>query len=74
VLINQKHFYDAETSKSEPMHKGGKGERRLHEVLLKFYYSFRSYYMLNGYARKRGAKIINVTPNSFIDAFERLKI
>ena len=74
VLINQKHFYDVNTSKPMTMHKAGKGQRSLHEVLTKFVFSFRSYFEINKYALRRGQEIYNCTPNSFIDAFERLKL
>lgn len=72
VLVNQKHFYDENTSKPQPMNKF-KGTRRLHEVLIKFVHAFRGYFDIEEYARKKGVKIYNATPNSYIDAFERYK-
>lgn len=83
VLLNQKHFYendqpethDKSTSRFQPMYIGGtKTKRKLHEVLIKYVYSFRSYWELNRYAKSRGTKVLNTTSNSFIDAFERVKI
>lgn len=83
VLLSQKHFYDTDqskthdknTNKSQPMYIGGsKRKRKLHEVLTKYVYSFRSYWELNRYAQSRGTRILNITSNSFIDAFERVKI
>ncbi len=74
VLINQKHFYDENTSVAKPMNKRGKGTRKMHEVLLKFYYSFYSYFVIKEYAEKKNVEIINSTPASFIDAFERASI
>ncbi|HRX29144.1 MAG TPA: hypothetical protein P5235_07135 [Saprospiraceae bacterium] len=72
VLINQKHFYDENTSTPKQMHKNhGIKNRYLHEVLEKFYFSFRSYHDINGYARCKNCRIINLTKNSFIDAFQK---
>lgn len=73
VLINQKHFYDESTSKPLPMNKL-RGERKLYEVLTKFVYSFHGYFIIKEFASKQGVKILNATPKSFIDAFERYKI
>lgn len=70
VLVNQKHFYDEDTAQPLPMSKQG-GNRKLHEVLHKWYVSFKSYFIIQEYATDRGVTIYNATPNSFIDAFER---
>lgn len=72
VLINQKHFYDESTSKAKPMHKSGRGERKLYEVLMKFVYSFKAYFVIRQYADSRKSFIYNATPGSFIDAFDRV--
>ncbi|MEM9676321.1 MAG: hypothetical protein AAF992_27260 [Bacteroidota bacterium] len=81
VFLSQKHFYDGQlksdtyTDKARPMYAGSTtNERKLHEILEKWYYSFRSYWELNGYAQSIGSRIINVTPDSYIDAFERQNI
>lgn len=81
VLLGQKHFYDKEVKDKssllrpdpKPMyhHKGSKKERKLHEVLHKFYYTFRSYWELKEYADHLGVTIYNTTEGSYIDAFER---
>lgn len=73
VLIDQKHFYDKEDSTPRPMLKKGQDKRRLHEVLIKFVYAFEGYFILERYAIHRKIKIINATPGSFIDAFERYR-
>ncbi|HOU98698.1 MAG TPA: hypothetical protein PLP65_07605 [Bacteroidales bacterium] len=73
VLVNQKHFYDENTSKPQPMNKL-KGTRRLHEVLIKFVHAFKGYFDINQYAIKRGVNIFNATPHSYIDAFKRIKM
>lgn len=43
----------------------------LHTILQSLYIAFRSYYTIREYANSLGAKVINITPGSFIDAFER---
>ena len=73
ALLGQKHFYDPD-AKAETMKKLGKGQRRLFEILHKFYLMFKGYFDIEKYAIARGAKIINLTPNSYIDAFQRGKL
>ncbi len=73
VLLNQKHFYDHTTSVPRQMRKAT-GKRRLYEMLEKFMLSFKGYLILNKYAKTKGVKVWNATPNSFIDAFERRKV
>lgn len=74
ALINQKHFYDEKHSKAQTLDKRGVGARRLHEILHKFMLAFRGYFDLKAYAEKNKVKILNATPNSYIDAFERIKL
>ncbi len=71
ALINQKHFYDEDSSKSEHMYTNGIKPKRLHEILEKFVHSFRSYFVIEAYAKKNNVNIYNCTPTSFIDAFRR---
>jgi len=75
VLLTQKHFYDEKTAQALPMqnYKQGKS-RRLHEILHKFMLAFQSYFELRAYAEKKGVNILNATPDSYIDAFERYTI
>jgi hypothetical protein len=74
VLLRQKHFYDHESAKHTQMGNIDMGVRKLHEMLHKFYLTFSGYFIIKDYASTVGTKIINVTPNSFIDAFERKDI
>ena len=73
AMVHQKHFYDEDSSKSEAMYKLGRRPRLLHEILEKFVYAFRSYHFIRQFSEKKGAKIWNLTPKSFIDAFDRRK-
>jgi len=74
ALINQKHFYDKDQAKPKAMKKLGKGRRKVHEILHKFMLSFEAYHVIEDYAKNRGTLIINQTPGSLIDAFQREKI
>ena len=74
VLLHQKHFYDEATSKAQSLDKRGKGQRRLHEILHKFMLAFKGYFVLKTYAESKGVKILNATPDSYIDAFERVRL
>ena len=71
ALIHQKHFYDRATSRPATMNKRGRGQRKVHEILHKFMLSFAAYHVIEDYARRQGSRIINQTPGSMIDAFER---
>lgn len=73
VMIRQVHFYESGPAVARPMRQLGTGSRKLHEVFLKFYYSFASYFTIRDYAEKRGVEIINATPGSYIDAFDRFQ-
>lgn len=71
ALMSHKHFYDSATAKPRIMKKKGHGKRHVHEILHKFMLSFEGYHILKEYARSRGVKVINKTPASMIDAFDR---
>jgi hypothetical protein len=72
VLVRQKHFYDENLATPEGMIKNNEGSRKLHEVLEKWMISFKSYFILKDYGNSRKVKIVNATPNSFIDAFDKV--
>jgi hypothetical protein len=74
VFLTQKHFYDQNTAEKRPMDKFGKGQRRLDEILYKFAVSLSGYFTIQEYSEKNGAEIINLTPDSFIDAFKKMSI
>ena len=71
ALLNQKHFYDYQTSKFEPMYHAKRGGKRVHEILYKLMKAFEGYFYIREYAESLGSQIYNATPNSYIDAFER---
>lgn len=74
VLLTQKHFYDRDKARPAVMKKLGRGQRKLHEILEKFYYSFKAYHIIRQWAERKGVRIYNITPGSFIDAFPRKKV
>lgn len=82
VMVAQKHFY-AEQLKSmnstllsddaKPFyHSNSLETQKLHEILQKFYFSFKAYWFLKEYAEIEGTKIYNLTKGSYIDAFDKL--
>ncbi|UTW67143.1 hypothetical protein KFE94_03225 [bacterium SCSIO 12643] len=76
VVMVQKHFYDEKEAQEKKMYNANSKsfDRKLYEVLQKFTYAFKSYFVIDGYAKSIGCEIINLTPNSFIDAFKRKSV
>lgn len=73
VVSIQPHFYkdgEKELKRVSTEYEG----YHLHDILKSLYIAFRSYFDIADYARRKGVKIINTTPGSFIDAFERGKL
>lgn len=73
VVSVQPHFYNDSEKEQKRVNTEYTGYH-LHDILLSLYTAFRSYHLIQEYARNRNVKIINITPGSMIDAFERLKI
>ena len=74
VLMHQKHFYDRGTSKADTVKQENLNTARLHTILYHMYVAFKSYFTLRDYASTLGKEIINITPGSFIDAFDRMTL
>ncbi len=74
VYLTQKHFYDEQTATPDVMKMEGRGKRKMHEILIKFVRAFEGYHIIDKFARKNHIKILNITPGSMIDAFERKKL
>ena len=70
VYVGQPHFYEKSEQEVKPMNSMT-GQRKLHEVLDKFYLSFKGYFEIKKYAELKNVKIYNCTKHSFIDAFEK---
>lgn len=71
ALVNQKHFYDENESKAMTMQDYQVRPRRLHEMIHKFYLSFKGYWEILPFANKQKVRIYNASKVSMIDAFER---
>lgn len=66
----ENHFYkegDSDHAARASIYRGV----RMHQMMYSLYVAFKSYFAIERYARKSGVEIINATPHSFIDAFER---
>lgn len=74
ALVHQKHFYDENESKPEKMQDYIHRPRRLHEIINKFYLTFKGYWEIKYFAEKKGVRIYNASETSMIDAFERVAI
>ena len=72
VCLKDVHYYDTTEIKMEPWLKCSGEPYRMHEVLRDLAYMFEGYFELKEYAQHIGdITIINKTPNSFIDAFDK---
>lgn len=73
VVSVQPHFYkddDAELRRAEEIFAGV----HIADVYENYAIAFRSYFDVKPYAERKGVEIVNVTPESFIDAFPRLPL
>lgn len=73
VVSIQPHFYKEAKSEEERIKKDYMSIP-LHQVLKSMYIAFRTYHVIRRYAEYRGVEILNITPDSFIDAFKKLKL
>lgn len=70
VVTVQPHFYkdnEKEKGRVEELYRN----IHLHDIFKSFSIAFRSYFDIRDYARSMGVRIVNATPGSYIDAFER---
>lgn len=73
VVSVQPHFYTDSRHEQARVNNEYRGYR-LHQIVESFSVAFRSYHQIRAFADTLGARIINATPESFIDAFERGKL
>lgn len=71
VLMHQKHFYDRNTSQAATVMQENLSSAPLYQILYHMQVAFKAYFTLRDYAATLGKRIVNITPGSFIDAFER---
>jgi hypothetical protein len=74
VLMNQKHFYDQNKSKPVTVWQENLKSAPLYIILYHMYIAFKSYFVLEAYSCRLGKAIVNITPNSYIDAFKKVNI
>ncbi len=70
VVSVQPHFYSDSESERARVYAEYEGYR-LHDIIRSFYVAFRAYHRIAAYARGLDVRIVNSTPGSYIDAFER---
>lgn len=70
VVTVQPHFYKDDEKERERVRDTYRNVR-LHDIMLSFHIAFKAYHDIARYAASRGVEIINATPGSFIDAFDR---
>lgn len=73
VVSVQPHFYTDPESEKQRVSTEYAGYH-LHDILHSLCVAFSSYHLIADFAGRRGIKIINITPGSFIDAFPRKEI
>lgn len=70
VVSIQPHFYNDGADEQQRIRHEYRNYR-LHQIVESFAVAFKSYHDIANFAAASGVKIINATPGSFIDAFER---
>ncbi len=73
VVSIQPHFYEDDEAEQKRVHMEYM-QYPLHKIMHSFYIAFKSYFTIERYAKYLGCSIWNITPDSFIDAFQRKKI
>ena len=71
LTSSENHFYDPKPWKVKVHHPETLEQAGIHDYFFNLYRTFRSYRLIRAYADSRGAKIINASSVTFIDAFER---
>jgi hypothetical protein len=66
LRLDDYHYYNNEHGEKRIL------PLKIHEQCAALYFAFKSYTDIEDYSKYRGAKIYNITPLSFIDAFEKI--
>lgn len=72
VYMDLKHFY-ADQQKRVQSQNFNSAPSRLYQILFHMYVVFKGYFTIDRFARSLNKQIYNITPGSYIDAFERLQ-
>ncbi|MDE6416661.1 MAG: hypothetical protein K2K68_06525 [Duncaniella sp.] len=70
VVSIQPHFYK-ESAEEKDRIRAVYRDVRMHDILYSFHVAFRAYHLIKRFADRKGVRIVNATPGSFIDAFPR---
>ena len=73
VVTIQPHFYKEDAHEEKRVHATYQSVP-MHSILESFSIAFKAYHRINQYAGHTGVTILNATPGSFIDAFQRSSI
>lgn len=73
VVSVQPHFYKEDAREEQRVRHEYRGYR-LHRIVESFAVAFRAYHQIAEFASGEGVEILNATPGSFIDAFERANL
>lgn len=65
------HFYDKEPVPDTALKHADGSNIKMHEIMYEYYRVFKCYWELRELANRHHCHIVNMTPNSFIDAFEK---
>lgn len=68
VCLLDRHYYG---NQSRPWKKNDTETFKMHEILSTLSYTFEAYWEIREFAQDKNVHIVNMTKNSFIDAFER---
>ncbi|MFM7595519.1 MAG: hypothetical protein ACKO4Y_05005 [Flavobacteriales bacterium] len=71
ALLRHVHYYATDGTQPMKVEDRIDRPRKLHEIIHKFYLSFKGYWQIKAYAKTKQVSIINASSISMIDAFER---
>lgn len=71
LISAENHFYDKKPWKVAVEHPETLERATIYDYFFNLYRTFRSYHLIQTFARSAGVKIINASSITFIDAFER---
>lgn len=71
ALLRHVHYYATDGTQPMKVEDRIDRPRKLHEIIHKFYLSFKGYWQIKAYAKVKHVSIINASSASMIDAFDR---
>ncbi len=74
LVSAENHFYDKKPWKVAIQHPETLQRATIHDYFFNLYRTFRSYHLIEEFAKSRNVKIINASSVTFIDAFDRKKL